>query len=114
MTLLASIPATLLIWVTALFLGSPEPGVPMKEGFSMPAYPRAFLLSPSRGLGGGIERYVETLESAFAAQGVEYERLDLIRSGMSAQARMHARARERLRAEAAPPVWSPRIGPCCR
>lgn len=32
---------------------------------------RTFLRTPSRGLGGGIERYVETLESAFAVQGVE-------------------------------------------
>ena len=74
----------------------------MNEDLSSGPYPRAFLLSPSRGLGGGIERYVETLESAFAVQGVEYERLDLIRSGMSAQAQMLVRARERLRAETAP------------
>ena len=38
---------------------------------------RVLLLSPSRGLGGGIERYVATLEWAFAAEGVECQRLDL-------------------------------------
>ena len=31
---------------------------------------RALLLTPSFGQGGGIERYAETLEWAFAAQGV--------------------------------------------
>ena len=42
---------------------------------------RVLLLSPSRGLGGGIERYVATLEWAFAAEGVECQRLDLSGSG---------------------------------
>ncbi len=35
------------------------------------------LLAPSRGLGGGIERYVSTIESAFAQQQVTCRRLDL-------------------------------------
>ena len=35
------------------------------------------LLSPSRGLGGGIERYVETLQSAFQDQEVAHQRVDL-------------------------------------
>jgi phosphatidyl-myo-inositol dimannoside synthase len=39
------------------------------------------LLAPSRGLGGGIERYVATLQSAFTDQGVQHQRLDLARSG---------------------------------
>jgi glycosyltransferase involved in cell wall biosynthesis len=39
------------------------------------------LLAPSRGLGGGIERYVATVESAFADQGVGHQRLDLSRPG---------------------------------
>ena len=39
------------------------------------------LLTPSRGLGGGIERYVATLEWAFAAEGVEFSRVDLQGSG---------------------------------
>jgi glycosyltransferase involved in cell wall biosynthesis len=37
------------------------------------------LLAPSRGLGGGIERYVRTVEAAFADQGVTCRRLDLPR-----------------------------------
>lgn len=39
------------------------------------------LLAPSRGLGGGIERYVETVQSAFVDRGVAHLRLDLTRSG---------------------------------
>ncbi len=35
------------------------------------------LLAPSRGLGGGIERYVSTVEAAFADHAVRYRRLDL-------------------------------------
>jgi hypothetical protein len=42
---------------------------------------RVLLLSPSQGLGGGIERYVQTLEWAFAAEGVACQRLDLSGSG---------------------------------
>jgi len=63
---------------------------------------RALLLTPSRGIGGGIERYVETLEWAFTAQGVEYQRIDLIRPGPAAHARMLSRAHAQLRAERAP------------
>lgn len=42
---------------------------------------RVLLLAPSRGLGGGIERYVQTVESAFDDAGVVSQRLDLIRPG---------------------------------
>jgi phosphatidylinositol alpha-1,6-mannosyltransferase len=67
---------------------------------------RALLLTPSRGLGGGIERYAETLESAFAAEGVEYRRIDLRQSDhhsrLSAHARMLARSREQLQAHSPP------------
>jgi phosphatidylinositol alpha-1,6-mannosyltransferase len=63
---------------------------------------RALLLTPSHGRGGGIERYVETLEWAFAEQGVEYRRVDLSRSGPSAHARMLAQAREKIRASPRP------------
>ena len=42
---------------------------------------RVLVLTPSRGLGGGIERYVEALEWAFADQGVKYGRLDLRGAG---------------------------------
>jgi phosphatidylinositol alpha-1,6-mannosyltransferase len=41
------------------------------------------LLAPSHGLGGGIERYVATVQSAFADQGVQHQRLDLARPGPS-------------------------------
>jgi phosphatidyl-myo-inositol dimannoside synthase len=58
---------------------------------------RALLLTPSRGRGGGIERYVETLEWAFAAQGVHYRRVDLHGSGPAAQARLMTQVRGHLR-----------------
>lgn len=41
----------------------------------------------SHGLGGGIERYVETLEWAFDHEGVDYQRVNLHRSGLAAHAR---------------------------
>ncbi len=62
----------------------------------------ALLLTPSRGLGGGIERYMETVEWAFAEQGVEYRRVDLQHPGPAAHARMLSEAREQLRAITAP------------
>lgn len=40
--------------------------------------PHVLLLCPSRGLGGGIERYVQTVEAALTAHEVRYERLDLL------------------------------------
>ena len=42
---------------------------------------QVLLLAPSRGLGGGIERYVQTVQSAFGDAGVASRRLDLARSG---------------------------------
>src|SRR5580658_2996993 len=63
---------------------------------------RVLLLSPSRGLGGGIERYVETLEWAFAAEGVPCQRLDLTGHGARAHARLLARGRSVLRASRQP------------
>ena len=47
--------------------------------------PKALLLTPSRGLGGGIERYVETVEGALASTTSSASRLDL-----------HAPARQRM------------------
>jgi hypothetical protein len=47
---------------------------------------RVFLLTPSPGLGGGIERYAETLEWAFAALGLVCQRVDLQHAGMGAHA----------------------------
>ena len=58
---------------------------------------RVVLLSPSRGLSGGIERYVEALESAFATEGVECQRLDLSQPGARAHARLLTQARAILR-----------------
>ena len=43
------------------------------------------LLAPSRGLGGGIERYVQTMQSAFDDAGVVSLRLDLPRPGPGGQ-----------------------------
>ena len=63
---------------------------------------RVLLLSPSRGLGGGIERYVETVEWAFAAEGVECQRLDLTGPGARAHARLLAQGRAILRADSEP------------
>ena len=63
---------------------------------------RVLLLSPSRGLSGGIERYVATLEWAFAAEGVECQRLDLSGSGARAHARLLARGRAILREDSEP------------
>ena len=42
---------------------------------------QVLLLAPSRGLGGGIERYTQTVQSAFDDAGVVTLRLDLARSG---------------------------------
>ena len=62
----------------------------------------ALILSPSRGLGGGIERYVETLEWAFAEKGVRYRRLDLCRAGLTAHTRILRDARRQLRSSLSP------------
>jgi phosphatidylinositol alpha-1,6-mannosyltransferase len=48
----------------------------------------ALLLAPSRGRGGGIERYVETIEWALSAQGVNCCRIDLSAPGTCGHARM--------------------------
>lgn len=64
---------------------------------------RVLLLSPSRGLGGGIERYLCAVEWALAAQGVEYQRVDLDRPGVRAHARMLAMSRVLLQ-NGAPPT----------
>jgi phosphatidylinositol alpha-1,6-mannosyltransferase len=63
---------------------------------------RVLLLSPSRGQGGGIERYVETLEWAVATEGVDCQRLDLSSAGTRAHLRLLARARAVLRTESGP------------
>lgn len=63
---------------------------------------RALLLTPSRGRGGGIERYADTLEWVFADQGVECQRIDLSGSGVWAHARMLAEVREVTRTSPSP------------
>lgn len=63
---------------------------------------KALLLTPSRGLGGGIERYVQTVERAFATQGVEYARIDLDCAGPASHARMLGEARKQLRSAGEP------------
>ena len=55
---------------------------------------KVLLLTPSRGRGGGIERYTDTLQWAFAEREIECRRLDLSRSGASAHARMLLAARD--------------------
>jgi phosphatidyl-myo-inositol dimannoside synthase len=59
---------------------------------------RVLLLTPSRGHGGGIERYAETLEWALAAEGVECRRLDLKGSGPVAHARLLSQCHKQLMA----------------
>lgn len=61
----------------------------------------ALLLTPSRGLGGGIERYVEALEWAFFQERIEYRRVDPQHSGATGHARMMFDARTQMRALAA-------------
>jgi phosphatidyl-myo-inositol dimannoside synthase len=51
------------------------------------------LLTPSRGRGGGIERYVETVEWALGVHSVAYCRIDLDRPGVSAHGRLLAEGR---------------------
>ena len=63
---------------------------------------RVLLLSPSRGLGGGIERYVATVEAALAAESIECRRLDLSGAGARAHARMLARGRTILQTDSVP------------
>jgi phosphatidyl-myo-inositol dimannoside synthase len=63
---------------------------------------RVLLLTPSRGHGGGIERYVETLEWALAAEGVECRRLDLVGSGPAAHARLLSESHKQLTASPDP------------
>jgi phosphatidylinositol alpha-1,6-mannosyltransferase len=63
---------------------------------------RVLLVSPSHGRGGGIERYVETLESAFVMQDVDYCRVDLRGGGLTAHSRLLAQCRRQMRVSKAP------------
>ncbi len=57
----------------------------------------ALLLTPSHGLGGGIERYAATLELAFAEYGVDYQRIDLDQAGFRGHAQMLTKGSRYLR-----------------
>src|SRR6201994_2970267 len=59
---------------------------------------RALLLTPSRGLGGGIERYVETVEAAFTREGVDYRRIDQAGPGPAAHRDLFRRAVQEVQA----------------
>ena len=54
------------------------------------------LLAPSRGLGGGIERYVHTVEWAFDACGVAHQRIDLAYPGPVGHLRLLVESAARL------------------
>lgn len=53
---------------------------------------QVLLLTPSRGLGGGIERYVQTVQAAFAERNVACQRLDLARPGLAGHRALYAKA----------------------
>ena len=63
---------------------------------------RALLLAPSRGLGGGIERYLQTVESAFTDAGVASRRVDLSRPGPAGHRALLAEAGSALASFAGP------------
>jgi len=63
---------------------------------------RVLLLAPSCGLGGGIERYVQTVQSAFDDVGVVSKRLDLARPGLGGHRALLAKAAATLAATPTP------------
>jgi phosphatidylinositol alpha-1,6-mannosyltransferase len=63
---------------------------------------QVLLLAPSRGLGGGIERYVQTVQSAFDDVGVASSRLDLARPGPAGHRALLAQAAATLAVAATP------------
>ena len=64
---------------------------------ALPARPgRVLLLSPSSGLGGGIERYLDGVQQALLARGAVCQRLDLSRPGLAGHAGLLARGRAAL------------------
>jgi glycosyltransferase involved in cell wall biosynthesis len=66
--------------MTSQALRRQENGAPGKAASQLGP---VLLLAPSRGLGGGIERYVQTVHSAFDDQGVACHRLDLPHPGLA-------------------------------
>lgn len=67
---------------------------------------RALLLAPSQGLGGGIERYVQTVEWAFRSQRIEYQRIDTARRGPATKSQAMAYAQLMADAYTALRSWS--------
>lgn len=63
---------------------------------------KVLLLMPSSGLGGGIERYAETLISSFTAEGIYCCAMALRQAGWSANLRLLTECRKVLRAESGP------------
>jgi glycosyltransferase involved in cell wall biosynthesis len=70
------------------------------------AHESVLLLSPSGGLGGGIERYVSTIEAAFQEHEVRYRRLNLIDRdrphGIATKVRFVQEVRRAMRASTGP------------
>jgi phosphatidyl-myo-inositol dimannoside synthase len=83
-------------------IGLDERGDCKKEFASRGSTGQALLLAPSHGLGGGIERYLETLEWAFASSGIKSRRIDLERPGPRAHLRMLMDGRAALKKVAEP------------
>jgi glycosyltransferase involved in cell wall biosynthesis len=80
---------------------SPAGGVTAEAG--APGRPDpVLLLAPSRGLGGGIERYVQTVQSAFTDRGVAHQRLDLARPGPAGHRALFGEAAAALAGAAGP------------
>jgi glycosyltransferase involved in cell wall biosynthesis len=63
---------------------------------------QVLLLTTSCGLGGGIERYADTLEWAFSAQDIACRRLDLAQAGVRGHMKMLSEGRAQLRASPEP------------
>jgi phosphatidyl-myo-inositol dimannoside synthase len=59
----------------------PGPRSQAERGHTAPRAGRVLLLAPSQGRGGGIERYVQTVQSAFDIAGVSTHRVNLSRPG---------------------------------
>jgi phosphatidylinositol alpha-1,6-mannosyltransferase len=63
---------------------------------------RVLLLTPSRGLGGGIERYAATVEWVLRSKGLAHRRMDLQGSGPKAYATLFVAAQNYLRGDSSP------------
>jgi phosphatidyl-myo-inositol dimannoside synthase len=78
----------------------PKGGIKIQEQASNAT--RVLMLCPSNGLGGGIERYVETLEWALSLQRIYCQRVNLKWTGLRAHAAMLNDGRRLLRMSSAP------------